>query len=244
MLYRLLCALLLVLVRLGIEEREFEIVVLRHQLKILGRGGVRPRFTTADQAFLASASRILGRERWMSFLVAPDTLSRWHRQLLSRRRRSSRRPGRPPLDPGIKALVLRLGRENPRWGYLRIRGELLNLGVDVSGTTIASVLRHGGLGPAPRRIGRTWAQFLRLQAYALFSGDNHGLEEVPVGPEAEALASNGEGGDGLGDDNDRDDNNKSADDCARSPDLRLVGAAGPCPSGSAVSAVDRLGTRP
>ena len=70
--------------------------------------GYGPRFTTADQAFLASASRILGRERWMSFLVAPDTLTRWYRQLLSGRRRSSRRPGRPPLDPGIKALVLRL----------------------------------------------------------------------------------------------------------------------------------------
>jgi hypothetical protein len=81
----------------------------------------------------------------------------------------SRRPGRPPLGPSIRGLILRLGRENPRWGYLRIRGELLKLGVDVSATTIATVLRQGGLGPAPRRIGPTWAQFLRLQAYGLLS---------------------------------------------------------------------------
>src|SRR6266540_738465 len=75
--------------------------------------------------------------------------------------------GSPSRDPSIKHLILRLGRENPRWGYLRIRGELLKLGIDFSATTIATVLRQGGLGPAPRRIGPTWAQFLRLQAYGL-----------------------------------------------------------------------------
>ena len=231
MLYRLLCALLRLLVRLGVEERDFEIVVLRHQLKILRRGGIRPRFTTADRAFLAAASRLLGRERWTSFLVAPDTLNRWHRQLLSGRRRPrSRRPGRPPLDPGIKELVLRLGRENPRWGYLRIRGELLKLGVDLSGTTIAAVLRQGGLGPAPRRIGPTWVQFLKLQAYAVLSGENHDFEE-PVGPEGAAPASIAEPGDDLG-----DDDHESADDRLRSPDLRLLGAAAPRLTKSTVGA--------
>ncbi len=140
--------------------------MLSHQLKVLRRGGTRPRFTDADRAFLAAAAGFLSRDRWRSFLVGPDTLLRWHREL-SRRRpgRRSRRPGRPPLDPSIKSLILRLGRENPRWGYLRIRGELLKLGVDVSATTIATVLRRSGLGPAPRRIGPTWTQFLRLQAY-------------------------------------------------------------------------------
>ena len=153
--------------------------------------------------------------------MAPDTLTRWHRQLLSGRRRPTRRPGRPPLDPGIKALVLRLGRENPRRGYLRIRGELLRLGVDISATTIAAVLRRGRLGPAPRRIGPTWAQFLRLQAYAVLSGENHDLEDFPVGPEGQAPASIGKDGDGLGDDNDG-----SADNCPSSPHPRPLGAAG------------------
>jgi hypothetical protein len=93
--------------------------------------------------------------------------------------RGSRRLGRPPLDPSIKHVILRLGRENPRWGYLRIRGELLKLGIDVSATTIATVLRQGGLGSAPRRIGPTWAQFLRLQAYGLLSLGAPGAEESP-----------------------------------------------------------------
>jgi hypothetical protein len=121
--------------------------------------------------------------------VGPDTLARWHRDLLKRRGGpGSRPPGRPPLDPSIKHLILRLARENPRWGYLRIRGELLKLGIDVSATTIATLLREGGLGPAPRRIGPTWTQFLRLQAYGLLSpgppSEEDSLEDLPSGPGA------------------------------------------------------------
>ena len=167
-------------VRCGIDERDLEAAVLRHQLQVLHRGGARPLFTTADRSFLAAASRLLSRDRWESFLVGPDTLIRWHRELSRRRRgRRSRRPGRPALDPSITHLILRLGRENPRWGYLRIRGELLKLGIDVSATTIATVLRRGGLGPAPRRIGPTWTQFLRSQAYGLLSPGAPGAEDGP-----------------------------------------------------------------
>jgi transposase len=196
--YRLLCGLLRLLVRCGVDERDLEAVVLRCQLKILRRhGGRRPRFTTADRAFLAAAARLLSRDRWRSFLVGPDTLLRWHRELLRRRRRGpSRRPGRPSLDSSIKELIRRLGRENPRWGYLRIRGELLKLGVDVSHTTVATVLRQSGLGPAPRRIGPTWTQFLRLQAYGLLSDSSRSdqdddPEDVTSGP-PEALTPVGE----------------------------------------------------
>jgi hypothetical protein len=177
--YRSVCWLLRLLVCCGLDELDLEKAVLRYQLKVLRRGGGRPLFTTADRAFLAASARVLSRDRWRSFLVGPDTLVRWHRDLLRRHVRGSRRPGRPPLDPSIKHLILRLGRENPRWGYLRIRGELLKLGIDVSATTIASVLRQGGLGPAPRRIGPTWAQFLRLQAYGLLSLGAPGAEEGP-----------------------------------------------------------------
>ena len=67
-------------------------------------------------------------------------------------------------------MILRLGREDPRWGYMRIRGELLKLGVRVSATTIATVLRRAGLGPAPRR-GPTWGQFLRQQAAEIMACD-------------------------------------------------------------------------
>lgn len=176
--YRLVCWLLRLLVRCDLDELDLEKAVLRHQLKVLRRGGGRAQFTTADRAFLAASARVLSRDRWRSFLVGPDTLVRWHRDLLRRRVRGSCRPGRPPLDPSIKHLILR-GRENPRWGYLRIRGELLKLGIDVSATTIATVLRQSGLGPAPRRIGPTWAQFLRLQANGLLSLGAPGAEEGP-----------------------------------------------------------------
>ena len=187
--YRLLCWLLRLLVRCGLGELDLETVLLRHQLKVLRRGGRRVVFTTADRAFLAAAALALSRHRWKSFLVGPDTLRRWHRDLVGKRRgRGSRRPGRPPLDPSIKHLILRLGRENPRWGYLRIRGELLKPGIDVSATTIATVLREGGLDPAPRRIGPTWTQFLRLQAYGLLSSgapsEEDGLEDLQSGPGA------------------------------------------------------------
>ncbi len=99
----------------------------------------------------------------------PDTLNRWRRQLLNRKGSNRRRPGRPPIDQAVRELILRMAGENARWGYLRIKGELLNLGITVSATTIANVLRRGGLGPAPRRIGPTWSQLLRAQALALLA---------------------------------------------------------------------------
>jgi len=142
--------------------------VLRHQLAVLRRGGKRPRYTTADRALLAAASRLLPPER---FAVGPQTLRRWHRALLERGRRGrGRRPGRPPLAAEPRSLITRLARENPRWGYMRIQGELLKLGIGVSHTTIATVLRSSGLGPAPRRIGPTWSEFLRAQAHSMLGG--------------------------------------------------------------------------
>src|SRR5437016_8471923 len=155
---------LLALRRRGEADKDIEIVVLRHQLAVLRRQVKRPVFRPADRAFLAAASRVLSQERWSSFLVRPETLLRWHRRLVARKwTRPHRPPGRPALDPEVRGLILRLGRENPRWGYLRIRGELLKLGVRVSATTIGTVLRRHSLGPAPRR-GPNWREFLRHQA--------------------------------------------------------------------------------
>ncbi len=126
-----------------------------------------PRYSTADRALLAAASRFLPRDRWSAFGVVPDTLRRWRRQLEAGRGRRPRQ-GRGVLRSirPFAGLILRMGRENPRWGYLRIKGELLQLAIiTVSATT--NVLRRGGLGPAPRRIGPTWREFLRAQALAL-----------------------------------------------------------------------------
>jgi hypothetical protein len=195
-----------VLVRGG-GERELEIVVLRHQLAILGRDGKRPRYTTVDRALLAAASRLLPDERWSCFAVDPQTLRRWHRTLLGRGRGGRRRrPGRPPLAGETRGLIDRLARENPSWGYMRIEGELLKLGINVSATTIATVLRRSGLGPAPRRIGPSWSEFLRAQAHSMLAGgvsdsaEDDGIDcdaSEPIRPVEDRPAWHTEAGDDL-----------------------------------------------
>jgi hypothetical protein len=99
------------------EFKELEIVVLRHELTVLRRQAGRPELTSADRVFLAAASRLLPRMSWRSSFVTPTTLGRWHRKLVARRWRYGGRRGRPPIGGEIRALVLRLARENPRWGY-------------------------------------------------------------------------------------------------------------------------------
>ena len=110
---------------------DLEILVLRHQLRVLRRTSGPPRFRAIDRVLLAVASRSIPRERWASFMVTPATLLRWHRELVRRKWTNGRvgRPGRPPLDREVRELVLRLARENPRWGCVRIGGELRKLGI-------------------------------------------------------------------------------------------------------------------
>jgi len=138
----------------------------------------RPVYRTSDRAFLAAASRLLPRGAWRSFVVGPETLLRWHRELVRRKwTRAQRRPGRPAIDPETRNLVLRLAKENPRWGYRRIQGELLGLGIRLSATSIATILRRSGLPPAPRR-GPTWRQFLRSQASGILACDFFTIETI------------------------------------------------------------------
>jgi hypothetical protein len=116
---------------------------------------------SADRAFLAAASRLLPRKRWGSLFVSPDTLLRWHRELVARRWTYGRlSPGRPPVAREVRELVLRLARENPRWGYQRIAGELVGLGVQVSATSVRKLMRAAGLGPAGKRAGLTCREFI------------------------------------------------------------------------------------
>jgi hypothetical protein len=154
------------------RSKDLEIIVLRHELAVLRRQVVRPGLTDADRVFLAAASRLLSRKRWPSFFVQPETLLRWHRRLVTRRWTYRRRgAGRPPLDPDLVALIVRLARENPRWGYLRIQGELQGLGIRVAATTVRRVLRRAGLDPAGRRFGQSWQTFLQAQAAHLLASD-------------------------------------------------------------------------
>jgi putative transposase len=142
---------LLVLVARGDAANALEILVLRHQLAVLRRQSPRPRLEPADRALLAAVSRVLPRARWSCFLVQPETLLRWHRRLVAGTWTYPYRIGRPPLNPEVQQLIVRLARENPRWGYQRIKGELQHLGVRVSATAIRATLRRHGLNPAPRR---------------------------------------------------------------------------------------------
>jgi hypothetical protein len=131
-------------------SKDVEILVLRHQLKVLRRQGGRPRLRLWDRVLLAAASRALPRPRWSSFIVSPQTLLRWHRELIRRKwtyPRSRDLGGRPSLDESTRRLILRLGRENARWGCIRIRGELAKVGIRVSVTKIRLLLRRHGLGP-------------------------------------------------------------------------------------------------
>jgi hypothetical protein len=115
------------------QVKDIELIVLRHQLKVLRRQVERPRLRSADRAFLSAASRLLPPARRHGLLVTPQTLLRWHRELVRRWWTYARvRPGRPSIDAQKRELVLRLARENPRWGYQRIAGELTKLGLAVS----------------------------------------------------------------------------------------------------------------
>ena len=148
------------------RSTEVELLVLRHELGILRRQISRPRLRRRDRMFLAAASRLLKRSCWRSFLVTPQTLLRWHRELVRRKwtYRHTGRPGRPPITSDVRDLVVRLAKEKPRWGYRRIQGELRKLGLAVSATSIRTILQAADLHPAPRRATPSWREFLKAQA--------------------------------------------------------------------------------
>jgi transposase InsO family protein len=161
------------------DAKDVEIAVLRHQLVVLHRQIVRPRYTPADRMILACLAKLLPRERWPIFLVTPATLLRWHRELIRRRwTYPATRRSRRGLDPEVVDVVLRLARENPRWGYVRIVGECRKLGVRVSATSVRTILRRRHLGPAPRRRGPTWTQFLHAQAAGTLACDFLTVETI------------------------------------------------------------------
>jgi putative transposase len=159
-------------------NKDAEILVLRHQVILLQRqlGDRKVRFSPADRMFLAALLSPLPRAalRRLHLLVRPDTMLRWHRDLLRRRHaRASRgvHPGRPRTVRSNRTLVLRLVGENQQWGYRRIHGELAALGIKVAASTVWEILKTEGIDPAPQRASTTWAAFLRSQAHALLACD-------------------------------------------------------------------------
>src|ERR1017187_3653943 len=170
-----------------------EILILRHQLAVLQRRQPRrPKLNWADRALLAALLGVIpkARRHGLRLLVTPDTIARWHRDIIRHRQaaRSVRgKTGRPATRQTIRALVLRLARDNPEWGYRRIHAELAGLGLRVAASTVWEILKTHGTGPAPRRTGPTWAQFLRSQAEAILACDFF-TAELPGGTRAYVLA--------------------------------------------------------
>src|SRR5919202_5884562 len=181
--YSIVCFLtnlFLLRIRAGAAQ-DIELLALRHEVRVLRRQTKRPPWRAGDRLIFAALSRCLPRTSWSCFPVRPETLLRWHRELVRQKWAACgrcRHSGRPPLAAACRHLILRLARENPRWGYQRLRGELLKLGYPVSATTIRTVLRQHRVPPAPGRRGLAWRAFLGAQARAVLACDFFTVETV------------------------------------------------------------------
>lgn len=181
--YRFGCLLLgwLRLLARPSAAKDVEILVLRHQLAVLQRSSPKPAFTRGDRAVLAALLRLLSKRRRSSLklLVTPRTVLRWHARLIVKKWTYPHRgPGRPAKPGALRALVLRLARENDGWGYRRIHGELLNLGWKVAASTVWEILKQAGIDPAPHRACRSWSRFLKAQAAGTLAVDVFHVDTV------------------------------------------------------------------
>jgi hypothetical protein len=179
-LLRLLLDRLLVRFSAG-SVRDAELLVLRHEVRVLRGRTKRVPWRPRDRLIVAALSRCLRRPEWHGFPVRPETPLRWHRALVRRHRAAfgrRRGPGRPPPPKDVVELVVRLARENPRWGYQRIRGALLKPDHDISTTAVRSILQRRRVPPAPRRAGLAWPAFPRAPARGLLACDFLAVETV------------------------------------------------------------------
>jgi putative transposase len=170
---RRLLSLPALLLRRNVSKKA-ELLVLRHQNTVLRRQVQRVRYEPTDRLWLAALAHLISHYRWAEiFPIRPATLLAWHRTLVARKWDYSKRrhPGRPPTAAAVKALILRIAAENPRWGHRRIHGELTRLGHKISASTVWNILSRAGIDPAPRRSVPTWKQFLTAQAEHIVAVD-------------------------------------------------------------------------
>ena len=152
--------------------------MLRHEGAVLRRQVDRPALRPPDRALLAGLSGLLERRRRGRFFVQPETLLRWHRDLVRRKWIYAHRPGRPSIPAGTVAIILRLARENPTGGYRRIQGELDRMGVVLAPSSVWAIWRRHGIDPSPMRTDPTWTEFLRSQASSMLACDFFSVDTV------------------------------------------------------------------
>jgi transposase InsO family protein len=170
--YRLLVTVVswLALLARSSSAKDVEILALRHEVAVLRRASPRPRMSWADRAVLAALARVMPKRLRARRIVTPGTLLRWHQRLVAAKWRQPRPPGRPPVPEELVALIVRLARENSRWGVVRIQGELRRLGHRVAASTIRKILRAHRIPPPSGHDG-SWRAFLRAHAATLLATD-------------------------------------------------------------------------
>jgi putative transposase len=172
LIYRSLTALLswLTLLARSSASKNAEILILRHEVAVLRRGNPKPKIDWADRALLAALARILPTALLAHRIVTPGTLLRWHRRIVTRKWTQPRAPGRPPLASELAELIVKLAKDNPRWGVVRIQGELRRLGHRIGAGTIRKVLRSHRI-PPPAECDDRWRAFLRAHAATILAVD-------------------------------------------------------------------------
>jgi putative transposase len=172
LIYRSLAALLswLALLARSSASKNAEILVLRHEVAVLRRGNPKPRVDWADRAVLAALARVLPTALRAHRIVTPGTLLRWHRRMVAKKWTQPKAPGRPSLASELAELIVKLAKDNPRWGVVRVQGELRRLGHRTGAGTIRKILRSHRIPPPAARDDR-WRTFLRAHATTILAVD-------------------------------------------------------------------------